>query len=108
MSHRSFPPSHYNPLPFPPGVFRVSRPNPPATVAPLTIPISDNPRVRVFPSPNGTVTLSGVTMDGRWVAEYRCLREDFDARCVIAMERRVMVKERENGQPRSLELVRRT
>lgn len=61
-----------------------------------------NPRVQVFPSADGTVLLVGVTIAGKWVAEYRCLAEDFDERCVTAMERRVRSKER--GRPPSLSL----
>lgn len=55
---------------------------------------SDNPRVQVYPSADGVVLLVGVTLAGKWVAEYRCLAEDFDERCVLAMERRVRAKER--------------
>jgi hypothetical protein len=65
------------------------------TVHPRSAPPSDlNPRVQVFPSPNGTVLITGVTLAGAWVAEYRCLAADFDERCVAAMERRVVAKER--------------
>lgn len=80
----------------------VSRPTPvvpelaivePSRVAP---PKTDNPRVRVYPSANGTVLLVGVTLAGAWVAEYRCLVEDLDERCIVAMERRVRVKERKD------------
>lgn len=53
-----------------------------------------NPRVQVHPSPNGVILLIGVTLSGSWVAEYRCLEEDFDVRCILAMERRVRLKER--------------
>lgn len=62
----------------------------PITSAPSS---SETPRVQVIHSPGGTVTIVGVTLAGSWVAEYRCLAEDFDARCVKAMERRVQLKE---------------
>jgi hypothetical protein len=70
------------------------RPTPPLAAA--TVP-AENSRVRVFPSPDGTVLLVGTTISGAWVAEYRCLRDDFDSRCVTAMERRVLAKERKEG-----------
>lgn len=57
-------------------------------------PCTDNPRVQIQLSPLGTVTIVGVTLAGRWVAEYTCEVEDFDDRCVLAMERRVKLKER--------------
>lgn len=80
----------------------VSRPTP--IVPPIAIVETDpkpfvrveNPRVQVHPSPDGIVLLIGVTLEGKWVAEYRCLAEDYDERCVAAMERRVRAKERKS------------
>lgn len=73
-------------------MLRLMRPVEPASLP--ASPAEPNPRVQVFPSADGTVLLIGVTLEGKWVAEYRCLHEDFDARCVTAMERRVRAKER--------------
>lgn len=74
-----------------------SKQNDPAvqTVAPTPAP--ENPRVQVYPSADGTVLLVGVTITGRWVAEYRCESEEFDESCVRAMEKRVLRKERKLG-----------
>lgn len=66
--------------------------------APPMKPSSPSPRVQVFPSADGTILLVGVTLEGRWIAEYRCLAEDFDDRCVTAMERKVRAKERHGPQ----------
>ena len=54
-------------------------------------------RVLVYPSPDGTVRLIGRTSDGRFVAEYVCLAEDFDERAVTRMERAVLRKEARHG-----------
>lgn len=66
------------------------------TGTPLPAP-AENPRVRIYPSPDGIILLVGVTLDGQWVAEYRCHATDFDDRCVAAMDRRVREKERQGG-----------
>lgn len=67
---------------------------------------SPSPRVRVYESVDGTVLLAGFTLQtNRWVAEYRCLAEDFDERCVLAMERRVKQKERKLGLTSGPQLV---
>lgn len=64
----------------------------------LEIPsLLTSPRVQVYPTVDGVVLLIGLTIEGKWVAEYRCLAEDFDERCVRAMERRVIQKERRHG-----------
>lgn len=89
MSHRSLPPSHY----------ARSRSLLAILSNPARLPQpTANSRVQVFPSADGTVLIVGVTTDGAWVAEYRCLATDFDARCIQAMERRVMLKERSAPQ----------
>jgi hypothetical protein len=94
VSLPSFPPSHLVPPPLSAGVLRALR-----STQPHASPLQrDNPRVQVFPSADGTVLLIGITAPERkWVAEYRCLAEDFDGRCVAAMERRVRQKERAEG-----------
>lgn len=94
MSHRSLPPSHFAPPSIRPAtLLSMIRRTPavPAEASPSTS------RVRVFPSPDGTVLLVGTTLTGKWVAEYRCLADDFDSRCITAMERRVLAKERKDG-----------
>lgn len=88
MPHRSIPPSQTNRARTTIAMLRGVSFVPPGT---------PNPRVQVFPSADGTVLLIGVTLTGQWVAEYRCLAEDFDNRCVLAMERRVRAKERAEG-----------
>lgn len=54
---------------------------------------AESPRVRVHPSPDGTVLIIGTTIDGRWVAEHRCRAERFGERHVRAMERAVLEEE---------------
>ena len=53
-----------------------------------------NDRVRIYPSANGTVLVVGVTADGEWVCEYRCLAVDFDEAIIEGIERRVHLNER--------------
>lgn len=99
MTHRSLPPSATSGARLlPPTYFKVMRQTPgvPA-VSVVPLPVHGTPRVRVFPSPDGTVLMTGVTLEGHWVCEYRCLKEDFDERCVRAMERKVITKERAGG-----------
>lgn len=91
MPHRSFPPSVLNP----PRVPAASLLRVVSTGQASALPAQPNRRVRVFPSADGTILLVGVTLAGAWVAEYRCLAPDFDERCVLAMERRVRIKERQ-------------
>lgn len=69
----------------------VSRPTP---MESTTVVPALNPRVQVYPSAPGTVLLIGKTLDGKWVADYRCPTEDFNERCIVAMERKVLEKER--------------
>lgn len=76
------------------------RPAPPAAAAPalsrdvVSLPAPDNPRVQVISSSPGTIHIVGVTLSGDWVAEYKCLVEDFDDLCVTRMEQKVRSKER--------------
>lgn len=53
--------------------------------------------MQIVRSPGGTVLLIGSTLSGDWIAEYRCLEEDFRPHCVRAMEKNVIRKERERG-----------
>lgn len=46
-----------------------------------------------MPSSGGTTLIVGMTLEGQWVAEYRCYTADFDERSVRAMEREVLKKE---------------
>lgn len=69
----------------------------PTPIETPAVPRAPNPRVQVYPTADGIVLLVGLTLDGKWVAEYRCLSEDFDERCIRAMERRVLLKERRHG-----------
>ena len=70
-------------------------------------------RVRVFPSPNGTFTMVGTTLDNEWVVELQCLDlamglEDAEwvEQRVLAYEamkrkRRLTLEHQSNGNPAS-------
>lgn len=88
MRQSCSPPSVFKPAPLSSGVLRLLAPSPAAS------PPAPNPRVQVFPSPNGITAIVGVTLAGEWVAEYRCLTSDFEERAIAAMERKVREKER--------------
>lgn len=68
---------------------------PPQSDAPPPQPLTvQNDRVRIYPSANGTVLVVGVTVDGEWVCEYRCLAVDFEESIIDGIERRVRLSER--------------
>ncbi len=59
----------------------------------------DNPRVQVFPSPNGTVHIVGVSHAGSWVAEHICRIEAYGPHYVEEMEREVKAFEASETDP---------
>ncbi len=61
--------------------------------APATTPIIDSPRVHVYPAAKGVVLLIATTIDGEWVAEFRCLASVLDERFIAGLER--IVREHE-------------
>lgn len=62
---------------------------------------SPSDRVKLFPAPNGTIRIVGVTKSGEWVAEHSCLERNFDVKHIIAMDRTVREEE-----ARTLQLVK--
>lgn len=54
---------------------------------------SPSDRVKLYPAPNGTIRIIGVTATGEWVAEHFCLERNFDVKHIVAMERTVRHEE---------------
>src|SRR4051812_6928255 len=48
--------------------------------------------VMLVPAPNGTVTITGLDERNNWLAEYRCLTEDFNEMLVERMAHVVSAK----------------
>lgn len=60
---------------------------------PRTKPVRGGSVVFV-PAPNGTVTITGLDTHGQWIAEYRCLVEDYTERFFDRMAGIVAAKSR--------------